>query len=348
MKKASIRKAVYSSSQKDFAKHLFNALDAKLLERYNLTDSLIRRNIFNEADVSSMPDGKIATDVLQSKDAEIALDPNFEKEYFMDTMEYKGRYIVFKKIGLGMAKPIRVYIEDKPWEIFPTLKFAKKHVKLYIDAGRDKKTAAKEEEERRQVLKAMTPEPVEKPAEQPKKASEPKEDKGATGVNKQTEIVPEKDLGMVREFNGLRINVENQAGTERVGMGREGEWRTKMMYDYGFIVRQNGNDGEGLDVYLGPDPEAEYAYIVLQMNPFKEEHTFDEEKVMLGFHSSENAKEVYLAHYNREDFYGGMYQMRFTDFREIANSSKKTSVSWSVVAQPVDQLGKLTARRAGL
>ena len=83
--------------------------------------------------------GLEAHEKLDVKDPEIALSPDFENEYFISTLDYKGRYIIFKKIGLGMNKPIRVYIDDEPWEIFPEIKAATKQVKIYLDRGLDKK-----------------------------------------------------------------------------------------------------------------------------------------------------------------------------------------------------------------
>tara|TARA_B100000614_G_scaffold262909_1_gene300999 strand:- start:488456 stop:488983 length:528 start_codon:yes stop_codon:yes gene_type:complete len=149
--------------------------------------------------------------------------------------------------------------------------------------------------------------------------------------------VPEEDLGMIRDFNGLRINVENPAGTERIGVDPDGhEWRTKMKYDYGFIFSQKGGDEEGLDVYLGPNWEAKNAYVVHQVNPYKD-HEFDEEKVMLGFDDAEAAKTAYLHHYDRSDFFGGMTEVPFDEFKEIAESKSREKIDWQDQGKEVNE-----------
>jgi len=55
-----------------------------------------------------------------------------------------------------------------------------------------------------------------------------------------------------------------------------------MHFDYGEIDGEVGADGDPLDVYLGPDPDAPFVYVVHQLKapPFE---VFDEDKVMLGF-----------------------------------------------------------------
>jgi len=68
----------------------------------------------------------------------------------------------------------------------------------------------------------------------------------------------ESELGIKRMFGNIVINVEYLAGTERIGIDKKGkEWRSKMKYDYGFISSIEGEDGEGLDTYLGPNQERE-------------------------------------------------------------------------------------------
>jgi inorganic pyrophosphatase len=128
--------------------------------------------------------------------------------------------------------------------------------------------------------------------------------------------IEEDSLGMKRMFREIVVNIENQAGTERVGIDPKGkEWRSKMKYDYGFICNIKGADGEGLDVYLGPDQEAENVYIIHQNNP--ETGEYDEDKVMLGFKNQNEAKKSYLEHYDSPKFFGSMSTMKFNKFQDI-------------------------------
>lgn len=119
------------------------------------------------------------------------------------------------------------------------------------------------------------------------------------------------------EFQGLPVVVENKAGSERKWTDQSGKsGSTEMLYDYGFIDGYHGVDGDEVDVYIGPNKDSEWAYVIHQMKtPEFEQH--DEDKVMLGFDNEEEAKQAYLDHYDNPDFYGGMTAMKMDDFKQI-------------------------------
>jgi len=125
-------------------------------------------------------------------------------------------------------------------------------------------------------------------------------------------------------FQGLKISVENQKGSIRRWYdphnGEEGQ--TRMMYPYGYIRLTEGADGDHVDVYLGPNKEAENAYIVNQRKApkFKE---LDEQKVMLGFDSEAEARKAYLAHYNDRRFLGDITAMPMAVFKEKVLKTRK-------------------------
>lgn len=119
-----------------------------------------------------------------------------------------------------------------------------------------------------------------------------------------------------REWNGMLISVENQAGSYR-------HWRnshdgtsgsTKMLYDYGYIRRTEGTDGEHVDVYVGPNKDAPFVYVVTTM---KAPHflDIDEQKCMLGFNSQHDAREAFHAHFNDRRFMGEIRSVPLVDFR---------------------------------
>lgn len=146
--------------------------------------------------------------------------------------------------------------------------------------------------------------------------------------------IAEEDLGMRREFGGLVVNVERAAGTDRYGVNKEGkEWRTRMEYDYGFIASAKGEDGEGLDVYLGPNDKADDVFIVHQNNPKSGE--FDEDKCMLGFATAAKAKKAYLQHFDSPKFFGGMSKIPFDEFKDIIDNKKTGKVKWKKKAKKV-------------
>jgi hypothetical protein len=64
---------------------------------------------------------------------DVSLDPNFEKEFFYKSYEYKGQNVIVKQVGTGFGKPVRIYINDRRWEFFPGPKTAEKATKEYID-----------------------------------------------------------------------------------------------------------------------------------------------------------------------------------------------------------------------
>lgn len=102
-------------------------------------------------------------------------------------------------------------------------------------------------------------------------------------------------------FQNLPIFVENPAGSVRKWTDQDGNTgETVMMYAYGEIEGTEGNDGDPIDVFIGPDPKAKMAFIVHQQDPSS--GRYDEDKVMLGFPSEKHAVAAYRAHYNKPGF----------------------------------------------
>lgn len=119
-----------------------------------------------------------------------------------------------------------------------------------------------------------------------------------------------------RIFSGLSIAIENQKGSVRKWYDdlKNESGSTKMFFDYGYIEGIKGADKEDLDVYLGPHENSPFIYAVHQQNPQTEE--YDEDKLMLGFMSEEEATEAYLKQYNDPKFFGSIDEMKLEDFKE--------------------------------
>jgi hypothetical protein len=156
-------------------------------------------------------------------------------------------------------------------------------------------------------------------------------------------------------FRGLTIHVENRPGDVRSGVGEDGKkWRTEMKLPYGEIVGTDGTDGDKVDVYVGPFKDAPNVYIVHQ-NKVKgpDAGKYDEDKVMMGFRSPEEAKAAYLAHYNRTDFFRSITTMAFSLFKRVLASGEVDGEKVATVLRKVathldlDELfaGAATARR---
>jgi hypothetical protein len=123
------------------------------------------------------------------------------------------------------------------------------------------------------------------------------------------------------KFAGFDISVENKAGSVRSGKDKDGHaWHCKMHYDYGYIRGSVGTDGDHVDVYIGPDEEVPYVYVVHQNDPVTGK--YDEDKVMLGFPSMKEARQAYLRQYDRPGFLGNIDAMPLEEFREKVLSKK--------------------------
>lgn len=109
-----------------------------------------------------------------------------------------------------------------------------------------------------------------------------------------------------RLFEGMKVRIDRPKGFEQSGTDENGKpWTRVYKYDYGFLPKTQGGDGEGVDVYLGPNEDAHNAFWVIQKKP---DGSFDEYKVFLGFDSKAQAKSAYLAHCPSK-YFGGMLAM---------------------------------------
>jgi hypothetical protein len=138
-------------------------------------------------------------------------------------------------------------------------------------------------------------------------------------------------------FQGLRIAVENKAGSTRSGKDKDGKpWHTLMKAPYGYIQGSKGADDEGVDCYVGPDKQATHAYVVHQK---KEDGSYDEDKVMLGCASKEDARKLYLVHYNTDRFLGPIKEVPMERLKALLSEKKVlTKISSAVYGAFLDEL----------
>jgi hypothetical protein len=98
-------------------------------------------------------------------------------------------------------------------------------------------------------------------------------------------------------MHGLSFAIETPKGGVRSGKDKDGKsWSNTMTADYGYILGTVGSDGDHVDVFIGPDPEAEMVFVVDQIDPTTGK--FDEIKVMFGYKTEEAAREGYLSNYS--------------------------------------------------
>lgn len=129
-------------------------------------------------------------------------------------------------------------------------------------------------------------------------------------------------------FNGIPVVVQWPKGSIRVGKHEDGTpYKTEMKADYGYVPDTvAAGDEERLDVYIGPNEDAENAYVVEQL---KDDGEFDEYKVMLGFDSLEEAEKCYCEHVDESklgDISEVPFYYLFDKVMEEINSDKEQEI----------------------
>jgi len=131
-------------------------------------------------------------------------------------------------------------------------------------------------------------------------------------------------------FRKMVIDIENLDGSVREGKDPNGKhWKTNFRgAHYGEIRGSRGADGDPLDVYIKnpPDDKANKVFIIHQNHPRThptKAGQYDEDKVVFGVSSAEEAKALYLKHYNRKDFFRSVTEMSIEPFKRYAFGENK-------------------------
>jgi hypothetical protein len=115
-------------------------------------------------------------------------------------------------------------------------------------------------------------------------------------------------------YQGIPIAIENWPGSVRSWTDADGTTgNTRMWFAYGFVEGTEGTDGDEIDVFVGPDPDAEVVYLVHQQNP--RTGLWDEDKALVGFPSEAQALQAYRMHYDRPDFEASVSQITVDHFK---------------------------------
>jgi len=129
-------------------------------------------------------------------------------------------------------------------------------------------------------------------------------------------------------MHGLQITIETPKGAVRSGTDKEGKkWSIEMANHYGYIRKSEDLDGDHVDVFLGPNPEAELVYVVDQIDPATKK--FDEHKCLLGFLTLSSAKDAYKANYQKTwKGLGKITPVTMQQFKEwLKDGSQKRPIS---------------------
>lgn len=150
-------------------------------------------------------------------------------------------------------------------------------------------------------------------------------------------------------FQGIRIAIENPAGSVRHWEAEGERGVTTMLVPYGYVVDTIGADTDGIDVFVGPIKDAPMAYVVHQQNP--KTGTYDEDKVMLGFRNEHEALVTYQLHFDRPDFAAMVSPMPIDAFKRWiwAQGPKPYGLEKAIPEVPlVIRLEKGNVRSAGV
>lgn len=123
-------------------------------------------------------------------------------------------------------------------------------------------------------------------------------------------------------YQGIPIAIENKEGSVRRWGDVNGEHgETKMVgVSYGYAQGTLGADEDEIDVFVGPDPRAGMVYVVHQQNPAT--GIYDEMKAFLGCSSVEQAKKLFMLHYDSSEFFGWIETFSVDSFKRLIYKTK--------------------------
>jgi hypothetical protein len=124
-----------------------NVLGKKELETMQKQIDAVTDNSVDISSIKPVPGG-----FEVRKDADGGLNPTLEKEFLVKTFQHNGKIVELKQIGLGLSRPIRVYIDGDRWNFFPGLESATEMTKEYIEMTANKGQAVTKKESVEQDL----------------------------------------------------------------------------------------------------------------------------------------------------------------------------------------------------
>lgn len=131
-------------------------------------------------------------------------------------------------------------------------------------------------------------------------------------------------VGRIR-IQGMDISIENPKGSKRSGVSPDGvRWESTMAHHYGYFPGTKAADGDNLDVFVTDGAEdAPSIFIIDQRN---QDGSFDEQKVVFGPRTEEEARAAYLANYEPGwTGLGAISSMPVDAFKSWAFDGKKKS-----------------------
>jgi hypothetical protein len=94
------------------------------------------------------------------------------------------------------------------------------------------------------------------------------------------------------KWSGLDISIETEAGQDRTGIGADGKpWSAHMPAPYGYFRETQASDGDHVDVYIGPNPAGDRAFVIDQVDLAT--GAYDEAKVVIGVATPQQAMRLF-------------------------------------------------------
>lgn len=151
----------------------------------------------------------------------------------------------------------------------------------------------------------------------------------------------QKEAGNYRKehisFQGLPISIETRKGQTRSGTDANGKkWSVKLPYDYGYIKRTEGADGDHVDVCIGPHHQSDHVFVVDQHD--HRDGKFDEHKVMLGYRTKSEAEHAYIA-----GFSDGKGHVRMKNVSAMPMAQFKQWLKRGNTKKPIERAMKMTS-----
>jgi hypothetical protein len=128
-------------------------------------------------------------------------------------------------------------------------------------------------------------------------------------------------LARKTEFQGLPISIETDKGQIRKGVGKDGRpWKIRMPWPYGYIRLTQGTDKDHIDCFIGPNADAKNVYVTHQNK--EDAKKYDEDKVMLGFDSADQALAAYKSAYTGVNLFRSMSVLSVKEFKRKISKTK--------------------------
>lgn len=136
-------------------------------------------------------------------------------------------------------------------------------------------------------------------------------------VNSSIRVRANDPVKKVVDFHGIKVALEWLKGETRK---YSNDFSRPMFADYGFVADSDSEDGEELDVYLGPDLDSDKVFIVAQLvgdwevENGAEPGSFDEFKILFSVSDAGKAEALYKLHMPSECF-GGLWELSIKEFK---------------------------------